>query len=112
MKSVNMLTFERVEVMKLWRVYKMYCDTTPGVVYVGITSQSLKSRLTQHLCDSKNHWKIMWLDFLKKQGVEPLIKEITTLYGTKQDAEKLEQFFINFHKSTGHTLINVTIRSK
>jgi hypothetical protein len=93
---------------KIFNIYILK-DMSDNIKYVGITTQSLKTRLTKHYYDvktnkTKNKHKISWF---KKNINKILIEKIDEAYN-KKDAFDKEKFYINKY-SKENKLINKTL---
>jgi len=58
------------------KIYALIDPQTNEVRYIGKTIQTLKKRLTQHLCDGNNTYKTNWIKKLKTNGLKPKIELI------------------------------------
>ena len=91
----------------LWRVYRMRDPLTKETRYIGITSQTLTSRLAFHLRgNDHNPEKQSWITDLGKQGLRPEIEQIDSLYGTKASAEQRERQWVYRYLIQGAILLN------
>lgn len=82
------------------------------VRYVGITNQSLKDRLGNHIHDAKCHpdWnlhKSRWIMQLLNMNLKPLIRCIH-MTATRQDAENIEASLITKYMNK-HNLVNISL---
>lgn len=87
------------------------------ITYVGKTTQSLKRRLSQHLCDArkakKNYYtknkNYNWINTEIENGYEIIILELDELdVNNSDDWEWLEQYWISQIKTWGFNINNLT----
>jgi hypothetical protein len=98
--------------------YALVCPTSMEVKYVGQTIQTLSTRLSQHIHDSKNksrgnyhlHSK-NWIRSILKLGKTPLIIELTQLTDDTQ-LNECERYWISYFKGTGCKLTNIQVGGK
>lgn len=92
-----------------YKVYTLANPLTGEIKYVGMTKRSLLYRLGGHLArHSKNKLKSTWIDDLfKTTGLTPKIEELETV-NTKEEALKIEQFYIVLLQYYGFELLNLT----
>lgn len=94
--------------------YKVYFLTDPQsleIKYIGITSQSIKSRLSEHLYISKSgtHHNANWIKKLARRGLKPSIQILQSFINEK-DCIDAEQYWISYFKSVGCKLTNICTR--
>src|SRR5579885_476151 len=68
-----------------WRVYRLFHESTPDTVYIGITSKTLEARRKQHF-QSPLHAERNWIETLRATGQQPRI----CLVGCLDAAERFE----------------------
>lgn len=93
---------------KIFNIYILK-DQSNNVKYVGITTQSLRTRLTKHYYDvktnkTKNKHKISWFN----NNINRIIIEKIDEAFDKKDAFDKEKFYINLY-SKENSLINKTL---
>jgi hypothetical protein len=62
--------------MNINKLYGLYCPITDELKYIGITKNSLKERLSGHLCNPTNYLTKKWFAELKKNELKPIIRLI------------------------------------
>ena len=64
--------------MKKFKIYCLKCPDSLNIRYIGVTSQTLSSRFSQHMWDSKfkNTHKAKWIFSLLEQHKKPIIELI------------------------------------
>ena len=65
-------------------------------------------RLKSHLSEPGKSHKIFWIKKLKKQGLKPLIESVEENISTYEEACQREIYFIDYFKSIGCDLTNMT----
>lgn len=94
--------------MKQYKVYVLVDPIETEVRYVGITSSSLKQRLSGHVNESKTSrvstYKLNWINSLKKVNSKPFIRLLKS-FDTRDEAAKLEKELIIKYK-VKHKLTN------
>lgn len=94
-------------------MYKIYVlkDDKNHIKYVGITKNSLKTRLNGHISKSKRNveftHKTNWIKSLLNENVKPTIEEIESV-DTEIEALNREIFWIKHFKELGCNLTNTT----
>lgn len=114
-----MTKFEEAMTKKQYTIYRLWHESTPGVRYVGVTTQPLIDRLMGHLHHTgpynrgnagHNQRKEQWIISLISHGLAPHIDELDILYGTFAEASKLEDSWINYYLSCEEfTLLNAKL---
>lgn len=86
------------------KVYVLKDPTTNEIRYVGVTSQSLNQRLSQHINAAKNHQRHVcnWIKSLLDQGLRPIIEQIDDV----EDWEEKERYYIKYYRDQGCNLTN------
>lgn len=93
-----------------WTIYVLKDPRTDEIRYVGVTVQSLKARLSGHICESrkkikKKTHKLNWIRSLLDHGLEPVIESVET--GTGDDAwPDRERFWIAHYRAILPNLTN------
>ena len=91
------------------KIYKIFYENDPNVVYVGKTSRTLKTRLGAHIHTAKKKLKIKtkFYNWLRENGYENLkISVICEVENDKGDESEIEQ--IRWHKENGFVVKNQT----
>jgi len=90
------------------KIYKIFYEDNPNVVYIGKTEQSLKKRFSQHICVAKkNIKKFKVYDWIREYGYDDLkISLICEVEKDKGDFAEIEE--IRLHKERGFILKNQT----
>lgn len=94
------------------KIYALKHPITLEVRYIGITKNSLKTRLREHINVSARHpnkskLKAEWINQLKAEGLKPLIELIDTT-DSYEELQKLEKYYINEYKKKTD-LLNMTV---
>jgi len=97
---------------KIGYVYKLVDPITNHVHYIGKTAKRPKSRLGEHLYESKNligtdqeTAKHKWIDQLTEKGLEPKIEIIEKVYGPPKKLDVAEKFWIRSYSSDDQSLL-------
>lgn len=92
-----------------YQVYSLSDPITGEIRYVGQTARTLRIRLTEHIQDTKRRalHSSKWVKSLLKRGAEPLI-ELVEVHDTPEAVDEAEQFFIDYFRSLGFNLTNLT----
>lgn len=91
---------------KMVKIYKIYYENNPNVVYIGKTEKSLELRLKQHIYSSKKK-KTKLYNWIKKYGYNNLkISLICVVEKNKGNCAEIEE--IRLHKEKGFILKNST----
>lgn len=93
------------------KIYVLIDPNTLQVRYIGITCQSLKDRLGNHIHDARyresdNYHKARWIQSLLSENKKPIIRLIK-LCATRVEAEKIESEMILKYKDK-HNLVNIS----
>ena len=89
------------------KIYKIFYENNPNVVYIGKTEISLERRFWQHKYNSKKNKKTKLYNWLSKYGYDDLkISLICEVEKDKGDFAEIEQ--IRLHKERGFILKNQT----
>lgn len=93
------------------KVYVLIDPNTLKVRYIGITCQSLRDRLGNHIHDARyreldNYHKAKWIQSLLSENKRPIIKQIK-LCSTRIEAEVIESAMILKYKIK-HNLVNIS----
>lgn len=94
-------------------MYKIYVlkDNKNIIKYVGITKNSLKTRLNGHISRSNRGveftHKSNWIKSLLKENIKPIIEELESV-DTEVEALNREIFWIKYFKDLGVKLTNTT----
>lgn len=96
-------------------ITKIYVLVDPNDIkirYIGITCQSLKDRLSNHIQEAKFHpesnWhKANWIRKLLSKNQKPIIRQLC-ICNTREEAEKLESKLITKYIKK-HNLVNVSL---
>jgi len=96
--------------MKSVKIYSLKHPITKEIRYIGKTSQSLKTRLYQHIYEAtkkgfKTH-KISWIKSLKNKGLIPVIDIIEEV--PESEVNDVEKYWIQQLKLCGYKLTNLT----
>ncbi len=90
-------------------LYTLKDPFTNQIKYVGLTSRTLKIRLSDHCSDmSKNTYKSNWIRSLKRKNTKPIIEELDIAYSL-EEACFLERYWISQFKTWGFRLTNATL---
>lgn len=105
------------------KVYTLTDPTTNEVRYVGVTTQKLNQRLSQHINAAKNNecrHVCKWIRTLINKDLRPIIEQIDDV--SDSEWESMEKYYIKAYRSIGCRLTNIseggagvvtaTIRSK
>lgn len=93
------------------KIYKLVCEKTPNIVYIGITKTSLLLRLFHHfqqsiLAPDENSNKSLWVlenwRILKIEEIEEV--------NSRDDARKREAFFVLDYIQKGFNVLNDTYK--
>lgn len=90
------------------KIYKIFYENNPNVVYIGKTERSLKKRFSQHICVAKkNIKKTKVYNWIREYGYDDLkISLICEVEKDKGDFAEIEE--IRLHKERGFILKNQT----
>ena len=93
---------------KQWVIYCLsHPSTCAHVRYIGITSQSLETRLKYHLNrNGYNRELCSWVQTIREEGIHPSIAEIARVHGTRAQAEQEERLWIWRYLARGYDLLN------
>ena len=93
--------------IKLVKIYKIFYENNPNVVYIGKTESSLERRFSQHIYTSKKNKKTKLYNWIRKYGYNDLkISLICEVEKDKGDFAEIEE--IRLHKERGFILKNQT----
>jgi group I intron endonuclease len=94
--------------MKKYSVYKV-TNAVNNKIYIGITSKTVKARITQHISKSKHGSKLAFHSAISKYGIESFT--VTTMHYdlTESEAINLEIDYIKKFNSFGDCGYNMTI---
>jgi hypothetical protein len=93
--------------IKMVKIYKIFYENNPNVVYIGKTEQSLKRRFSQHICTSKKNEKTKLYNWIREYGYNDLkISLICEVEKDKGNFAEIEE--IRLHKERGFILKNQT----
>lgn len=88
-------------------IYELIDPETFEVRYVGLTTNTLDERFSQHCrgCESKHYHSARWIRTLKGKGLKPIPQEF---YRTEDpdEADSIEISLIAYYKSLGCRLTN------
>jgi len=92
-----------------FKIYTLTDPTTNIIRYVGMTSQTLKRRLSKHIIDSnrKKTHKDCWIFGLRQKNLLPIIDVIDIV--DENEWQFWEQHYISLFKSWNFNLVNLTI---
>jgi transcriptional regulator with XRE-family HTH domain len=89
------------------KIYKIFYENNPNVVYIGKTEKSLERRFSQHIYNSKKNKKTKLYNWVSKYGYNDLkISLICEVEIDKGDFAEIEE--IRLHKERGFILKNQT----
>lgn len=93
------------------KIYVLIDPNSLRVRYIGITCQSLKDRLRNHIHDARyresdNYHKARWIQSLLSENKRPIIRLIK-LCSTRIEAEEIESEMILKYKNK-HNLVNIS----
>ena len=89
------------------KIYKIFYENNPNVVYIGKTEKSLECRFNQHIYSSKKNKKTKLYNWISKYGYNGLkISLICEVKKDKGDFAEIEE--IRLHKERGFILKNQT----
>lgn len=95
---------------RLTYIYVLKHPITDEIRYVGKTVKLLHERLHNHIYEAtkryKPNYRCNWIKSLVNQGLKPLIEEIDNC--TWENSSELEIYYIQYYKSIGCKLINLT----
>jgi len=89
---------------KIYKIYKLIDPLTNEVRYIGITTRSLKQRLSQHCWDSKNGkitHKKNWINKLSISNHKPIIQLIENCF--ENEWEEKEKYWIKNYSNLTNT---------
>ncbi len=90
-----------------WRVYRLFHESTPDTVYIGITSKTLEARRKQHF-QSPLHAERNWIETLRATGQQPRICLVGCLDAAERfEAEQQEYLVILQEYQAGRRVLNV-----
>lgn len=92
--------------MDIYKIYGLRVIGEDEIRYVGLTKNTLSSRLAQHIREKRhNPYKINWI-LKNKHNIEIILIEdnIKGLY----NANEKEKYYIDLYKSIGNRLTNLT----
>jgi len=91
-----------------WKLYTLSEPETGEVRYVGVTHESLSTRLSVHIYKSKkeNNHRATWIRSLLKRGLRPVILQVMS--GAGPSWKEAEIALIAHHRSIGTRLVNAT----
>jgi hypothetical protein len=94
---------------KKFVIYGLFDPDTKDIRYVGITSRSVISRLSEHLRKAKKGktYKDRWVAKLLSNGKVPLLCILYTA-SSFEEVKALEICFIFYFRNSGHSLVNTT----
>src|SRR3990167_4427782 len=87
----------------------IYCLRDPrdrSVRYIGVTTQSMRTRLRQHINDKQANYRTNWIKSLKKHNLLPTIHEVAKV--PRESIDHWERFWIQYFRSAGAKLTNLT----
>jgi GIY-YIG catalytic domain/NUMOD1 domain len=93
--------------MRKYTLYVLKDPETLEIKYVGITTKSLRERLSGHMKESKRYthrYKCKWVNSLTERGLKPLIEHLE--FCTEDNWEEREKFYIKDFKEKGYKLTN------
>ena len=89
------------------KIYKIFYQNNPNVVYIGKTENSLERRFSQHIYSSKKNKKTKLYNWISKYGYNDLkISLICEVEKDKADFAEIEE--IRLYKESGFILKNQT----
>lgn len=89
------------------KIYKIFYENNPNVIYIGKTEKSLELRFSQHIYNSKKNMKTKLYNWVSKYGYNDLkISLICEVEKDKGDFAEIEE--IRLHKERGFILKNQT----
>lgn len=91
------------------KIYILKCPMQGHVTYIGITKNTLKSRLAGHMREARDfkHWpKSVWINSLIGQGLKPIIELIEEC--EVKDWSDRERYWVAYYKMCGFSLTNAT----
>lgn len=91
------------------KVYVLKEPNTNEIRYVGVTTQELNQRLSQHINAAKNHEKrhvCNWISTLLKEGLRPVIEQIDDVPDNQW--EEMEKYYIKTYRNIGCNLTNIS----
>jgi len=89
-------------------IYFLVDPRTNEIRYVGKTNQKLEARITSHMRDKENSYKVHWLNQLKAEGLRPR-GEILCYVNDDECWKEKEIYWIAEMKRMGARLTNNTI---
>ena len=91
-------------------IYTLTDPTSKAIHYVGMTQQSPRMRLIQHLKQLTVHgMKREWLTRLMDDEQVPIMTIVEMVTGTQEDALERERHWINRLQGEGHPLLNAEV---
>lgn len=96
-------------------IYLLSCEPHSNKYYIGLTTQRLSQRLSNHLTDVRykyrNYPKSDWIRSLLRKGLTPVIEELETVEANDKTQliiilNELEEFYISLFKSWNIILVN------
>lgn len=93
-------------------IYLLSCEPNSDKYYIGVTTRTLKKRMSEHLGHTERKDKrANWINSLKNKGLIPIMEEIDfvetdNLVDMANELDRLETFYIALFKSWGIELLN------
>lgn len=91
------------------KIYVLKNPETDEIRYVGVTTQTLNQRLSQHINAAKTHEMrhvCHWINSLLKVGLRPKIEQIDEV--SDSDWEDYERYYIKHYREIGCNLTNIS----
>lgn len=90
-----------------WKLYRLFHESTPDIVYIGITSSTLEKRLLQHRSKPHNPRLRNWIAALQQKGYQPRICLLGSLASADRwEAEYHERLLILRELEHGKRVLN------
>jgi group I intron endonuclease len=92
--------------MNNFKIYALKEKNSDEIKYIGLTTKSIKERLSRHLRDKKVDHKTNWIKKVGVENIEIIILE-QNIFEHKELCQK-EIFYIDKYRKSGHQLTNKT----
>lgn len=92
--------------MNNYKIYALRLINSDEIRYIGLTTKSLKERLSRHLNDKKVDHKTNWIRKYGKENIEIILLEENII--DFNDLCVKEIYYIDKYRKNGHNLTNIT----
>lgn len=90
-----------------YTIYKLIDPISNDIRYIGLTFNTLKSRLSSHLSEPGNSHKCNWIKKLKSEGLKPIIESVESDILSYDEVCDREIYYINYYREIGCDLTNM-----